>query len=349
MRSKQKQKSQSSYSIEFLSGLSDLVLIEISQRFGRGSYQLHAPGKSEVTLTTSLSWQELLELRSAKNVFVAIKIPGRRPSGFFGPDVQQALISLLGRLRNFWGESVKSFRFSAPGDDSELMLSVREKLQELVGLPYDQEQGDLLIRFLPGEQGEDWKLLIRLSARPLSVRSWKTVDYPGALDPTLASALFRLMPTRYRILDLCSGSGTFPIEAATYWPKAYCVGVDQEDRLRAVAEEHAGLAGVASRCRFLTADSRALPDLGKAFDCIVANLPWGERHGSRETNAALYQELLKGAEGQLQPNGFMLFVTQDSGAFEEVLNQSPHLRLVHRRQVEQGGFHPHIFLLQQRA
>jgi len=104
------------------------------------------------------------------------------------------------------------------------------------------------------------------------------VDFARTMAPVMrptATALAEVTDTRgaapRKILDLAAGHGLFGIAMATRYPEAEVFAVDWPNVL-AVAEENAGIAGIAGRYHTLPGDVLRI-DVGSGYDVVVlANL-----------------------------------------------------------------------------
>src|SRR4030095_4779762 len=90
-----------------------------------------------------------------------------------------------------------SFRFDAAGHRSAGFRRLADALASSTGLPYDQDDGDLVLRVRrAAERPDGWDVLVRLSTRPLSDRPWRVRNVPGAANATVAAAMARLTRPR---------------------------------------------------------------------------------------------------------------------------------------------------------
>ena len=118
------------------------------------------------------------------------------------------------------------------------------------------------------------------------------------------------------IVDLTCGSGTIVLERLARSPAARVVAVDIDadalDRFRA----NQRAARFKGRVELRRDDLRNLPASGDRFDTLWANLPWGERSGSRSDNDVLYPDVLRTARAVATDEARLLVLTQDLRRFE---------------------------------
>jgi tRNA (guanine6-N2)-methyltransferase len=240
----------------------------------------------------------------------------------------------------------RALRLEAAGRDSDVMRRLAAALAEGVGLPLDQEEGDLVVRARP--EGEGWALLVRTTRRPLSARAWRVCDRPGGLNASLAAALAWLAapPGGAAALNAFAGSGTLAIELALADPRARVEGIDLDPEAVACARRNAAAAGVEGRVRFEVGDATGWARPDGSVDLILADPPWGDAVGSRERNRALYPAFLAEAARCLRPGGRLAWVTHEIALTEGLLRERGPWRTVHERRVWHGGHHPTVLVLE---
>src|SRR5680860_140502 len=142
-----------------------------------------------------------------------------------------------------------------------------------------------------------WEVLVRLTDRPLSARSWRVCNRPGGVNATVAVAMNRLVRSEpgAAYLNLMCGSGTLLVERAISGPARRIVGIDNEPDALDCARANLAAAGVEG-CELVLADVASLVDtlpsgagqtatVGSGsgarglYDELTADPPWGDAVG----------------------------------------------------------------------
>src|SRR5215218_7167564 len=199
----------------FLPGLAEVVEAEVHERL-RGAERLRpVPGRSD-SLRFELRgpWERLGELRTVVAAFAVLTFGVPRPRSLTSGEYLPEIVRTVQAVREL-GPRPASFRFDAAGVRSAGFRRLAEELARATGLPHDQDDGDLVLRFRrAAERPDGWDVLVRLSTRPLSDRPWRVRNFPGAANATVAAAMARLTRPRPsdRVANLMAGSGTLLIE-----------------------------------------------------------------------------------------------------------------------------------------
>jgi 23S rRNA G2445 N2-methylase RlmL len=183
----------------------------------------------------------------------------RRSSGF------EVVGSFLGR-RNY--------------NRKEIETTAGEAIAGIVGLPFLDhdliEPGAVDVSFRIHLRGTKAIVGLRVSARPLHRRDYRTASIPGALHPPVAFAMAMLGGAKpgHLISDPCCGTGTLLIEAKRLLPDSVVVGSD----LSEVSLQAARSNGINAGCALMLAraDLGRLPFRDGSAGCVLANLPWGQ-------------------------------------------------------------------------
>lgn len=292
-------------------------------------------------ITASGDVDRALGLRTAVAAYSARRYPVPRPRGLLGEEHLRALVAQLRLSRD-----CRSFRLSAAGSDSPVFRRLAAEVEARTGLLHDPDAGELLLRVRPAEGG--WEVLARLTPRPLSARTWRVRDVPGALNATIAAAMVRLLGVRRgdRFLNLMCGSGTLLIERRLQGPARVAVGLDRDGAVLNDAAANIDAAGVAAH--LVRGDIRAAPLRANSFDALCADLPYGERSGSHAQNDALYGDFLSRAAELAAPRARLAVITHDIRRFERALAASSGWRTDRTLRVFQKGYRPQIWLFSRR-
>lgn len=304
-------------------------------------------GPTELTLTSS----DLDAVRSLRRVVAAstsLTIPARRPQELLETSVQQRLGELLGDIRRqrprlrFHG-----LRLEAAGAHTPQMRRLGASLADLAGLPVDDE-GDLVARVRRGAPPGTWQVLLRTTPRPLSTRAWRTVDYPGAVNATIAATVLDQLEVGAddSLLDMTCGSGTFLVEQLHVGPPARAVGVDLEPAAIDAARAHQRAARRKGKVEWIVGDVLGEP-LEPGFTRLLTNPPWGTLHGEHDSNEQLLTALLRRAAELAAPTARLGVLTHEITRMHRVLEQDPSgWRPAGEHRFFQKGHHPRLFLLE---
>lgn len=334
------------------------------------------PGREDaVALRLPGPLAPVVRLRTAVAAWVVVHLDVPRPKSIASPEHLQRVVDAVYASLRVAGSS--TFRFEAAGSDSAVFARLAELLHEATGLRHDAEHGDLVVRVrrgVPapgGPRGRSadapdpgWDVLVRVGPRPLSARTWRVVDFPGAANATIAAAMTRLAGPRDddRVLNLMCGSGTLLVERLLTGPAAAALGVDRDEPALEAARanlEAAGLLGRASRTRLVRGDATdasavraavaahlAPDDRPAAADLVLADPPWGTLHGSHAAGPALHADLLRVAHAVAAPGARLVVLTHEVKVMERVVREAADLWVpVTTTRVFAKGHHPRVHVL----
>ena len=339
------------YEAEILPGLKPLVEAELGRQLGKKMAILPISDRSEaLAFHYNGPIADLLRLRTVIAVYLVQHFAIPRPRALLGHQHFQTLLKqIISVLNRFQPGRFRTFRFSAAGKTSAIFARLRDEIQTKTGLVYNDDQGDLLIRIRPAKLSRTgWEVLLRLSPRPLSVRSWRKHDMPGALNATIAAAMLELTqpkPTD-RFCNLMSGSATLLIERLNRLPAKMAVGGDLDPIILAVARQNIQAAGLSAQIDLLNLDAVQTPFPAGSFDVICADPPWGQLVGSPQQPINLYPNFLAEAGRLAAPEARLVVLTHRISLFERTLPDFAAVwRLERALQIYQGGLHPKIYCL----
>lgn len=289
-------------------------------------------------------------LRGSVAASIAITEPARRPREMLATPVRSRLQQAVEEIRRqrprprFHG-----VRLEAAGAGSPDMRRIADMLSEVSDLPVDDEDGDLVVRLRRGRgDPAGWEALVRTTARPLSARPWRVVDYPGAVNATIAASVLDRMDIAAQdsVLDMTCGSGTFLVEQLHVAAPRRAVGVDISPEAVDAARAHQRAARRRGRIEWITGDVLSVP-LEGGFTRLLTNPPWGMLHGSHEDNARLLTDLLARAAELAAPGARLGVLTQEIRRMHEILDTAAHgWRPMGEQRFFQKGHHPRLFLLE---
>ncbi|GIG41374.1 RNA methyltransferase [Cellulomonas phragmiteti] len=336
------------------------------------------PGRDDaVALALPGPLAEVAALRTAVAAWVVVHLDVPRPKSFASPEHLRRIVDAVYASLRVAGSS--TFRFEAAGADSAVFARLAGLLHEATGLQHDPDAGDLVVRVrrgarrdaTPGARGgraaarevdPGWDVLVRVGPRPLSARTWRVADFPGAANATIAAAVARLAGLRPqdRVLNLMAGSGTLLVERLLAAPAAAGVGVDLDAAALDAARANLEAARLLARpprpvlVRADATDADALraavtEPLGGAADVVLADPPWGTLHGSHADAPRLHAGLLRAAHAVSAPGARLVVLTHEVKVMERVVRDAADLWVPRSAtRVFAKGHHPRIHVLDRR-
>ena len=190
--------------------------------------------------------------------------------------------------------------------------------------------------------GEAAILALRLSSATMRQRTYRGVNLPAALKPTVAHALVRLARPRSGglLVDPMCGTGTVLAEAAE--ARIPVLGGDLDaEAVRAAWRnlQSLGTAGPVARW-----DARRLPLPDGIAGGLACNLPWGRGDYSGDLTD-LYRRALGEALRVVEPSGRIALLTSQRGLIERLLRGRRSLTVERRLAVVVRGVDAWLFAL----
>jgi tRNA (guanine6-N2)-methyltransferase len=334
----------------FLPGLAEVVAAEVGERLGPAVRLRPVPGRSDSFLLDLRGpWDRLLGLRTIVAAFAVLTFGVPRPRSLTSGEYLPQIVRAIQAVREL-GPRPGSFRFDAAGVRSAGFRRLAEELARTTGLPHDQDDGDLVLRFRrAAERPDGWDVLVRLSTRPLSDRPWRVRNFPGAANATVAAAMARLTRPRPddRVANLMAGSGTLLIERLLAGPARLAVGVDLDRAVLEACRQNLAAAGLEGRALLLAGDVADDAWLAHGpYDVLLADPPWGTLVGDHAANQGLYASLLERARRGAAPGARLAVLTHELRLMERCLDRARGLWEPEGvTRVYQKGHHPRIYLL----
>jgi tRNA (guanine6-N2)-methyltransferase len=345
------------YEVEVIPGLEPIAVEELQRQLRR--YVRVEPGYREGLLPIAYSGDPaaLLDLRTVLAVYQRQYFAVPRPKALLGQSTFDTILGMIAAVRELHPRNAfQTLRISAAGQESSVMLRLRDELARATGLADTAEEGDLLLRLRRSVDGTDgWEALLRISPRPLSVRDWRVCNLPGALNASVAHAMALLARPHPddAVLNLVCGSGTLLIERLAVAPARVALGCDTDPAALACARENVTASG-AQQIRLESWDAGALPMPDGWADVILADLPFGQLVGSHAANTVLYPRMLREAARVIIGGGLFVAITQDIRLWERLVADSAAewtLETVLPIKLPFGGGHlrPRIYLLRRKS
>lgn len=333
---------------DVVEGLEQIAATEIEELCGDAVRWRPAgnPGTLRFAFTGELD--TLLDLRTVVAVYLLRRFAIPRPKALLGNQQLGELLDLIAQARQLWTpRSFATLRLSAAGEDSAVMVRLKQELATRTGLEL-ADAGDLLLRLRPADDG--WDALVRISPRPLATRAWRVRNVPGALNATVASAMAHLTTPRAtdRVLNVACGSGTLLIERMLLGVPALGLACDTDAAMLAAARENLEAAGFkAARLEQWDATRLPLPDA--SVDMVCADLPFGQLVGTHRDNQELYPRLVAEAGRVCASGGRMALITHEIRLLDAALAEHATIwQPLDMLRVRVGGMTPAIYLLRRR-
>ena len=337
----------------FLPGLADVVHDEVVRRLRPTGAVRPVTGRDDALTLDLPGWdRRVLGLRTAVAVWAVVHLDVPRPRSLISGEHLRHIVRAV--QASIAVEVGRTFRFEAAGSDAGTFARLGSELAAATGLTYRPLDGELAIRVRrpPATSAADpgWDVLVRIGARPLSARRWRQVDYPGALNATIAAAMVVLAGSRPadRVANLMCGSGTLLVERLLAGPAATAVGVDLAEPALAAARTNLAAAGVDAE--LVLGDATDPRTLGsRTFDLLLADPPWGDLHGSGADADRVHTGRLAAAAALAAPGARCMVVTGQVTVMNRAVRAAADRWDVDEpRRVFAKGHHPRLYLLRRR-
>ncbi|GEA80261.1 RsmD family RNA methyltransferase [Cellulomonas uda] len=342
--------------LTFLGGLGDVLADEVREVLAVDPRPV--PGRDDA-LVVDLPGDRLAQvrrLRTAVAAFVVLHHDVPRPKSLLSGEHLQRIVDAAYASLRVAGSS--TFRFEAAGADSAVFARLGDELARATGLKHDATDGELVVKVRRGARRDErtdpgWDVLVRVGPRPLSARSWRVADFPGAANATIAAAMVRLAGVRDedRVLNLMCGSGTLLVERLLAGGAAGAVGIDLDEHALAASRENLEAAGLTRQVTLVRADALdpSVWPTGPATepaDLVLADPPWGTLHGSHADARAVHAGLLRAAHAASAPGARLVVLTHEVKVMEAAVREAAALWRAHPPvRVYAKGHHPRIWLL----
>ncbi len=232
------------------------------------------------------------------------------------------------------------------------MQRLIDDIAQQTGLAVASDEGDLLIRLRrPLDGSEGWDVLVRMTPRPLSVRSWRVCDYKGALNAAAAHGLALLTQPRPEdvFLNIACGSGSILIERAGIMPVRLAIGCDTSPEALDCARANVAASGKSARIQLAPWDARSLPLADGSASVICSDLPFGHYIGTHQENVDLYPLILRESARVAGPDARCVFLTHEVRLMTALLETSADWSVQDMLTLTLNGLHPRVFILRRRA
>jgi tRNA (guanine6-N2)-methyltransferase len=316
---------QREYEVEVIEGIEDFAEQELEAVLG-GSVEIGPrPGPGRIAIGYDGDPRSLDRLRSIIAVHIVETFDVPRPRALLGHSNLTRLMAVLQEvIRRHPAGAFQTFRISAAGADSSVFARLKREIASSLNLKSASSRAQLLIsvrRSANGQRG--WQVLVRATPAPLSARTWRVCNLPGALDATIASVMARLAGVRpdQRFVNLACGSGTLIIERLELGPAGLVAGIDADSKAIDCARANLKASGYHEKACLLLGDAGRLPLPDASVDALVGDLPYGMLMGSKESLDEFYPAVLSEAARLPAPGASLVLITASVNRFEALLRQ----------------------------
>jgi 23S rRNA G2445 N2-methylase RlmL len=294
----------------------------------------------------------LKKLRLTNNIYISIDSNNK--------SFDKELISNIEKVLKFSSnENFTTFRFAIPKHRYKSVESLVQKISNDFKLKPVAENGDLIIKILERYK----KILIRISPKPLSVRSWRVKNYNAALNSTIASMMVHLIKPLANdfVLNICAGSGTLLIERCLTYPSPKGgLGVEMLADVMEYGKENMRKASLPDQYKIIKGDCTQLTQIeimknrlenDQKFNVVLGDLPFGLTNGHKKRNRALYKKMLGQIFKVSSDDARICLITEDQENMIKALNDVEKFNIIQTVKVKvstnrEGHFiYPIIYLL----
>jgi tRNA (guanine6-N2)-methyltransferase len=300
--------------------------------------------RNSVMIEQRQLWPLRKPMRCAQSAFVVLDFAVPRPKALLGQQYFDEIIRTAQAI--MYEHPFVTLQIDAAGSDSTVMQRIAMELAQRLNLQIVTSEGEFVVRIRPSARG--WQVLLRLTPRPLGTRSWRVCNMPGALNAVVAAAMVRWAGVYDddRILNVGAGSATLLIERGLVAPAGQLVGCDVSAEARACAQHNIAAAQLSNQISIHDWDATNLPLPNGSIDLIMADLPFGQLIGTHNQNMQLYPAVIHEAQRVLSPRGRMVLISHEIRLLYHSLMAIDSMRIVDEMQVEVGGMHPVMYLVQ---
>lgn len=334
------------YELEIAEGLERIAQEELYERVGRRAIQNLSVGRGAVQFYGTGDPARLLQMKTVNAVHLRLAFDVPRPRALLGHEHFHKILHAIHTVLAVSGRHLyKTLYISAAGSESSVMTRLKEELAAHLGVSVAAGEGDLLLRVRRVPSG--WDVLVRLTPRPLSTRDWRVCNMEGALNASVAHAMLRMCPAAASdvVVNVGCGSGTFLIEQMSLHRTQHVIGFDNAPDVLAMAQKNIAAAGYTSQTNLVLADAGSLPLPDHTAALLCADLPFGQRVGSHETNRTLYPRILLESWRVARPLASFVVITHEIRLLQDVLSDLQRWEIATMLTVTLRGLHPRIYVL----
>lgn len=310
-------KSKLEIKLDFIPGLREIVLNEISQYAN-----LRVIKEEEDSLYLDFVqdlFTEIKHLRSVSRAYIIVQ------NSKYNPPYISNHKSILGNLMeiviNGNKDKFKTFEIICAGSNSPKIRNIAEYIQRTCKLT-EKEDGDIKTHIVKSD--EIWEVGIQITPKPLSFRDYKIKNMSGAMNPTIAYAMNSLceLENVNSYLNIFSGSATLLIEAGQCYPNLkQLIGFDNDKKHISLAIQNIKKAGLIKKIKLKEKNIFDKPDLGR-FDVITSDLPFGMCISKNEDLENLYRCFIEYCQETLNRGGKLVVYTSKHEILKKIILKS---------------------------
>lgn len=329
-------------------GIGKIAVGEIEGRFGAAAtdFEAHRVGDWDITrFSFTGPPATLIQLGTVEDVFYTLVLQPLTGAKTDLAELRSAIRpeAVSAGLSAYWSCSprrrVKSrltYRVVVQARDSAWRKYRRGDVQKAVGQAvkygfpkWRRVDEDADVEFWCQLVGRNALVGLRLSDATLRHRTYKTVNIPGSLRPTIAraSVLLSKVEDGDVFLDPMCGAGTILVERALAGRHRLLLGGDIDQTAVGGTVENFG--GRHKPWRIALWDAGHLPLAAGSVDKVVCNLPWDRRFATGAAGTKkLYRYVLREVSRVMKPGGRGVFLTKRADVFREALPAE--MRIAHQ-------------------
>jgi tRNA (guanine6-N2)-methyltransferase len=312
------------YELEVIPGLEEFAEREVRERHGASIKVPTRRYRGRVPIVYHGNPVSLNRLRSVVATHIVVTFHVSRPSAFLGHEYFGRLLRLFESVIALHpDETFRSFRVSAAGSNSPVFRRLRGGISKATRLYDTEEPAHLQVSFRrPPGGNPGWQVLVRLSPKSISARPWRTCDFAGALNASVASIMVGLTkPTPGdTYLNLACGSATLMVERFELESRVNVIGVDLSGTALECARANLHASGHARKAYLIRADVKRVPLAPSTADVIVADLPYGMLAGGDSDIPNLYSAVVQESTRLAACYSQLVVITARNKAFRKALS-----------------------------
>lgn len=292
--------------------------------------------------------QMLLGLKTVVAIYSLETYDIPRPKAFLGHEHITRLLKQIELARSTaYPSTFETLYINAAGSDSSVMQRLLDELAKSAKLKAATEEGDMVLRIRRSKDKKGWDVLVRLTPRPLSTRTWRVANLPGALNASVAHAMVRLSEPKEDdvVLNVACGSASLAIERRAYGKAKQIIAADNNLDVIEMAMANIEAAGYEDDIETRVWDVKDIPMSTNSVDAAFADLPFGNHVGSHKQNEVLYPHVLSETARVIKRDGRFVVITHEIRLMDTLLDGQDKWLVERILPITLSGLHPRIYVL----